>query len=38
MEEEGSKHGTTGTLRKIVLAHSESFEHSSLNIFSEGKL
>ena len=43
MKEEGSKRDTTGTLRKIVLAHSENFQHSSLrkdfvNIFSEDKL
>ena len=30
MKREGSKSGTTGTLREIVLAHSESFQHSSL--------
>ena len=30
MKQEGSKRGTTGTLREIVLAHSESFQHSSL--------
>ena len=43
MKQEGSKRGTTGTLRKIVLAQSESFQHSFLckgllNIFSEDKL
>ena len=43
MKQEGSKRGTTGTLREIVLAHSESFRHSSLhkdflNIFMEDKL
>ena len=30
MKQEGSKRGTTGTLREVVLAHSESFQHSSL--------
>ena len=42
MKQEGSEHGTTGTLREIVLAHSEGFQHSSLhkdlpNIFLEDK-
>ena len=40
---QGSKRGTTGALRKIALAHSENFPHSSLcknflNIFSEDEL
>ena len=43
MKQEGSKRGTTGTLREIVIAHSESFQHSSprkdfLNIFLKDKL
>ena len=45
MKQHGSKHGTTGTsLRKIMIAHRESFQHFSiscqdlLNIFSEDKL
>ena len=29
-KQEGSKRGTTVTLRKLALAHSESFQHSSL--------
>ena len=45
MKQQGSKHGNTSTfLRKIILAHSESFQHCSvscqdlLNFFPEDKL
>ena len=45
MKQQGSKRGTTGTsLRKIILAHLESFQNfpilcqDLLNIFSEDKL
>ena len=45
MKQQGSKSGNTGTsLRKIILAHSESFQHFSislqdlLNFFPEDKL
>ena len=32
MKQKGSKYGTTGTsLRKIILAHPESFEHFSVS-------